>query len=296
MNACIRTMTRNDIERVGEILFDAFKVLASKHGLSPRLRSAQDGMSWAWTMHRHGPTDLRVAEVDQRVVGFSCLNPRGDIGGFGPFVVDPYLKSRGIGSKLLSEVLGRAKQLRSVRCYQEAFNPVSFAVLYSYNFRPVAHLLDLVRGAEVAWKENRSGNVNKLEKENISEILKYDVKRSKGDRRTDLEYYVRWGKVFFYQRQSRIRGFLACLPGSATVQLGPMVAEGEEEAECLYRHALAVFKEKNCRTIIMARDDKLVEGLMKLGFQIYCLSNLMVRGNWRPSRYVESISIFPEGI
>ena len=296
MNACIRRMTRNDVERVGEILFDAFNVLASKHGLAPRLPSAQAGLAWAWTMHRHGPTDLLVAEVDQRVVGFSCLNPRGDIGGFGPFAVDPYLKSRGVGSKLLSEALRSAERLHSVRCYQEAYNPISFAVLYSYNFRPVAHLLNLIRSAGPAGKEDLSGNVYKLEKGNISEIVKYDLQRSKVDRRTDLEYYVRWGKVFFYQYQSRIRGFLACLPGSASVLLGPMLAEGEEEAECLYRHALAVFKERTCRTILMARDDLLVGGLMKLGFQIYCLSNLMVCGDWRPGRYVESITIFPEGI
>lgn len=295
MDIRIREMTGNDIERVAEIIFDAFTASAAKFGVAPRVHSRQEALAWVWTMHRHRPSRPIVAEADRRIVGFTVLHPRGDIGGCGPFVSDPHSGSRGIGGRLTSEVLKMANGLHSVRCFQEAFNPTSFSMLYSRGFLPVAHLLDLVREDASIAETYLASDVCKATKDEIDELVEYDKARSGSDRRPDLEYYVRWGKVFCYREPSRILGYLACLPGAASVQLGPLVAESEEEAGCLYRHALAVFKGKSCRTIVMAKNAELVKGLLMDGFKIYCLSNLMVHGDWRPSQCVESLSIFPEG-
>jgi len=46
----------------------------------------------------------------------------------------------------------------------------------------------------------------------------------------------------------------------------------------------------------MARDQVLVRTLQNLGFKLYCLNMLMVRGTWRPGRYVEAFGRFPEGV
>jgi predicted N-acetyltransferase YhbS len=295
-NPSIRAMVRDDIERVSEIFFDAFGTLAGKKGIESRVRNRQDVMSWVWTMYRHGPTERLVAEVDGKVVGFICLNPRGNVGGYGPLAVDPYFSGGGVGSLLLSEGVNRAKGLESLRCFQESFNTTSFYMLYALNFRPVAHLLDLVKGAGVASPAGVTGSSTDIEVGNIDEISRYDMERSRFDRRSDLEFYVRWGKVFCLRHGSRIRGFLVSLPGASSVLLGPMVADGEEEAVSLYRHAVEFHKDRPCRTIVMVRDESLVRTLFGLGFKIYCLSNLMVLGNWSAPSHVESVSIFPEGV
>ena len=114
--------------------------------------------------------------------------------------------------------------------------------------------------------------------------------------KSDLAYYMRWGKVFVYRSKSQIQGYLACLPGSESVQLGPLVAEGEEEAERLFRHALVVFKERSCRACVMAKDYLLAKSLTELGFKIYCIDLLMTRGLWRPSQYIEAFGRHPEGV
>ena len=75
----------------------------------------------------------------------------------------------------------------------------------------------------------------------------------------------------------------------------PLVAEGEEAAQCLYQHALGVFSDQACQTRVMARDYSLVRTLQGLGFKVYCLDMLMVRGSWRPGPYVEAFGRFPEG-
>jgi ribosomal protein S18 acetylase RimI-like enzyme len=292
----IRNMTRADLDRVGEILFNAYNANASKHGYVPRLQSVQEGTSWAWAMLRHSPAEILIAEVEGRPVGICCLNARGDHGGVGPVAVDPSYQGWGIGRQLMNALLKRADGLQSVRLFQEAFNPASFSLYYSLNFMPVTELLDLFLNTGVRKGMEPSCSVTELTVNELDAVSAYNIPRSKLDRRKDLEYYFKWGKVFVCRDQSQIRGFLACLPGSRMVQLGPMIAEGEEEARCLFYHAVAFFKERPCQTRVMTRDSVLVKALESLGFKLYCLNILMVRGSWRPGQYVEAFGGFPEGV
>jgi ribosomal protein S18 acetylase RimI-like enzyme len=288
-------MTRDDLEQVGKVLFAAFNSEAAKHGFSPRMENPQEGASWAWAMLRHGPKEPLVAEADNRVVGICCLNPRGDHGGIGPVAVDPAFQGQGIGRQLMHALLARAQGLQSVRLFQEAFNPASFSLYYSLDFLPVAELLDL---SLEKGKRKGSGlcrRVSELTANEVDAAYQYDIPRSKMDRRADLAYYVKWGKVFVFRYQAEVRGYLACLPGSRSVQLGPLVAEGEEEAQCLFHHAAGVFNDRPCQTRVMAKDAKLVKQLQHSGFKLAYLNLLMVRGSWRPGRFVEAFGRFPEG-
>jgi ribosomal protein S18 acetylase RimI-like enzyme len=295
VNTQIRDMTKTDLGRVGEILFEAFNVGASKHGYAPRMHSVQEGTSWAWAMLRHGPREILIAEVDNLAVGLCCLNPRGDHGGIGPVAVDPSFQGYGIGRQLMNALLNRAEGLQSVRLFQEAFNPASFSLYYSLNFVPVADLLDLFLNAGARKGLGLCNNVSELTAKDLDAVYAYDSARSRLNRTGDLEYYAKWGKVFIFRFQSQIRGFLACLPGSQSVQLGPLVSEGEEEALFLFQHALGVFSGRPCQTRVMTRDQSLVRKLAEWGFKLYCINMLMVRGSWRPSQYVEAYGRFPEG-
>jgi GNAT superfamily N-acetyltransferase len=296
MSAKIRDMAKTDVGRVGEILYEAFRLNASKYGYALQVQNAQEGKSWAWAMLHHGPRECLVAEVENRVVGMTCLNPRGDLGGHGPTAIDPSFQGKGVARELMQAVFKRAEGLPSTRCVQEAFNPTGFSFVYSFNYMPVATILDvfLDGGAEIGLDADSS--ISELAATDLDAICMYDHPRSGLDRRPDFAYYARWGKVFVYRGGSQIRGFLACLPGSRAVQLGPLLAEGEEEAEHLFRHALVLFGKRYCRTRVMARDHFLVRALEGLGFKIYCVGILMVRGPWRPGQCVEAFGVFPEGV
>ncbi len=288
-------MVRTDLERAGKILFEAFRVGASKHGYAPRMQSAQEGTAWAWAMLRHRPSELLIAETENQAVGICCLNPRGEHGGVGPVAVDPCFQGFGIGRQLMNSLLERAEGLQSLRLFQEAFNPASFSLYYSLNFMPVAELLDLFLDPGARKGVDPCSNVSEVTQNDLEALYTYDIPRSKLDRRTDLAYYVKWGRVFVCRDQSRITGFLACLPGLRSVQLGPLAADGEEEAASLFQHALGVFNERACQTRVMARDYLLVRTLERSGFRLYCQNVLMVRGSWRPGRSVEAFGRFPEG-
>jgi ribosomal protein S18 acetylase RimI-like enzyme len=296
MDFLIRNMTKEDISRVGEILYEAFSQNASKHGYAPQVQSVQEGRAWAWAMLRHGPSERLVAEVESRVVGICYLNPRGDLAGAGPGAVDPCFQGKAVGWELLHAILKRAESMHSVRAIQEAYNPVTFSYQYSFNFMPVETLLDLFLDKGVEVRIDPRSPVSELTAADLDAISIYNGPRSKLDRRADFAYYLNWGKIFVYRYQSQIRGFLACLPGSKSVQLGPLLAEGEEEAVHLFRHALTIFGKRYCRARVMARDQSLAKALKELGFKLYCVDILMVRGSWRPSQYVEAFGIFPEGV
>ncbi len=297
MRPQIRDMTKADIDRVGEIFHEAFNKNALKYGYAPQIQSVNEGKSWAWAMLHHGPCVRLVAEVGDRVVGIICLNPRGENGGHGPLAIDPYSQGGGVGRELMNACFKRVEGLQSTRCIQEAYNPETFSFLYSFKYMPVATLMDLILDKGVERNPDLCSSVNELSANDLDELCAYDFPRSKFDRRTDLRYFSRWGKIFVYRSHSHIKGYLACLPGPRGVQLGPLLAEGEEEAEFLFRQALETFKKRSCRTRVMARDFMLVKALQELGFKLYCIDILMVRGpSWRPSQYVEAFGIFPEGV
>jgi len=292
----IRDMERRDLERVGEILYRSFSSVALQRGYAPRIDSVQEGISWAWAVLRHGPNDVLVAEIDDHVAGVCCLNTRGVNGGVGPVAVDPSFHGNGIGRQLMEELLKRAEGLQSVRLFQEAFNPASFSLYYPLGFTPVAELLDMYVDKGDLKTVNSCGNVQEPMENDLDEVCMYDMHRSGFDRKRDLEYYLKWGKILLYRDRSGIRGYLASLPGSQSVQLGPLVAEDEEGALCLFQHALSIYPDSSFQTRMMARDHTLAMALKELGFRLYCVDLLMIRGSWRPGNAVEAFGRFPEGV
>lgn len=295
MDIQIRSMTKADIDRVGEILYEGFTTVASHYGYASNVSSVQEGKLIAWAMLRHGPSEKLVVEADGRVVGSTHLSLRGDVAGLGPTVIDPHFQGRSVGRELIGTVLDKAENGTSIRTILEAFNPAVFALIYfSLDFELVADLLDLILKAKAKPSVEPCSSVEELTLDDLDQVCAYDKPRSGLDRRPDFTYFMRWGKVLAYRDQSQIRGYLACLPGSSWVQLGPLVAEGQAEAECLFRHAVASFEDRDFRTRIMTRDHSLANALKDLGFRIYCTEFLMVRGVWRPSQYVEALGMFPE--
>ena len=296
VKATVRTMTRADLDPVGAILCTAFNNGSERHGYAPRIKNAQEGTAWAWSIFRHAPHEILIAEVSDQVAGICCLHPRGDQGGIGPVAVDPAYQGKGVGRQLMDALIRKAGALQSMRLFQESFNPVSFSLYYSHDFLPVADLLDMTAYPDARNHGVPDGSVHELGPSELEAVCSYDLPRSRYDRQADLGFYAKWGKILVYRTDAQVRGYLACLPGLSSVQCGPLVAEGEEEATCLFRHALAIYRERPCQTRVMAKDRTLTRALREMGFTLYCLNMLMVRGAWRPGQYIEAFGRFPEGV
>lgn len=292
----LRDMTKDDVTAVGELLYKSFNGVAERYGYAPKFHTEKEAVSLAWRLSRHHPVELVVAEADHRIAGLCTMSPRGAIAGIGPVAVDPDFQGRRIGCDLVGACIDRAQGVGSVRLFQEAYNPGSFSLYYTLGFTPVALLLDLFCRSNGERRFDTSDHIVELTMDEIDALSTYDRARSGSDRAGDFKYYINWGKIFAVVAGSDIRGYLACLQGQTSVLCGPLVADGQKEAGLLFQHAMSALEGKSFAAKIMARDASLANELKKAGFRISSLSNLLVRGTWRPGDPIEGFGMFPEGI
>ena len=147
MSIKLRQPVAADVDRVARLIFEAFSTFQDKHRMPRDFPSldAAIGMATAWMNH---PQVWGVlAERDGRVVGCNFLDERCDgAKGVGPICIDPAEQSGGIGRKLMLAVLerGRARNAKSVRLVQEAYNTASMSLYASVGFdikEPLAVLI-----------------------------------------------------------------------------------------------------------------------------------------------------------
>jgi GNAT superfamily N-acetyltransferase len=124
MNLALRRGSHNDAEACGHIIYDAFKALADNHKFPPDFPSAEIATGRVSTLLSHPGIYGVVAELNGRIVGSNFLDERSSISGIGPISVDPTMQERGIGRRLMQDVLDRAAEQPSwdLPCHGRAFS------------------------------------------------------------------------------------------------------------------------------------------------------------------------------
>ncbi|WP_243081960.1 GNAT family N-acetyltransferase [Streptomyces sp. 891-h] len=77
-----------------------------------------------------------VAELDGRVVGSNFLDERSSVVGVGPLTIDPAVQNRGVGRRLMQDVLERATERAApgIRLMQSGYHTRSFSLYASMGF------------------------------------------------------------------------------------------------------------------------------------------------------------------
>ena len=137
MNLALHRGSHNDAEACGHIIYDAFKVLADNHKFPPDFPSAEIATGRVSTLLSHPGIYGVVAELNGRIVGSNFLDERSSISGIGPISVDPTMQERGIGRRLMQDVLDRAAEQKfpGVRLLQAGFNNRSLCLYTMLGFR-----------------------------------------------------------------------------------------------------------------------------------------------------------------
>jgi predicted N-acetyltransferase YhbS len=65
-----------------------------------------------------------VAELDGRIVGSNFLDERSSVVGVGPVTIDPAVQNRGVGRRLMRDVMDRATERRvpGIRLLQSGYH------------------------------------------------------------------------------------------------------------------------------------------------------------------------------
>jgi predicted N-acetyltransferase YhbS len=137
MSITLRPGTAADAEACGTICYEAFKSVCGAHNFPPDFPSAEAGIGLMTTLLPHSGFYSVVAELDGRIVGSNFMDERSRIYGVGPITVDPTVQNRGIGGRLMQDVLDRAagRQAAGVRLLQAAFHNRSLCLYSMLGFR-----------------------------------------------------------------------------------------------------------------------------------------------------------------
>ena len=136
MGVTIREAVLDDWQEAGRICYEAFAVLAARHGFPPdfpTVEAAAEPIRW---LIEHPNIYGVVAERDGRILGSNFLDERSTISAMGPISVDPSAQDRHVGRLLTQAVLDRAAQRRApgVRLLQVAYHNRSLSLYAKLGF------------------------------------------------------------------------------------------------------------------------------------------------------------------
>jgi predicted N-acetyltransferase YhbS len=207
----IRLATPADAPSCGQICFDAFSTINTRHGFPydfPGPEVATDLLSMLFSTPGF---HCVVAEIQGRIVGSNCLDERSVIAGVGPITIDPGTQNRGIGRKLMQAVIDRATQQRApgIRLVQAAFHNRSLSLYASLGF-DIREPLSCLQGR--TEQRNIPGCTVRTTHEPDLPACNAVARQVHGfDRGVELAQAIRQGTAKVVERAGRITGYTSDL-------------------------------------------------------------------------------------
>jgi predicted N-acetyltransferase YhbS len=132
----VRVATPADAPACGQICFDAFSTINTKHGFPYDFPGPEFATGLLSMLFSTPGFYCVVAEAHGRIVGSNCLDERSIISGVGPITIDPGTQNAGVGRMLMKAVMERAAQQRApgIRLVQAAFHNRSLSLYASLGF------------------------------------------------------------------------------------------------------------------------------------------------------------------
>ena len=132
----VRDATPADAESCGQIFYDAFASIATRHRLPIEPSSREYTRVAVTHMLANGGVAGLVAERAGEVVGSAFVDERATIAGIGPVTVDPAAQDDGIGRALMEAALRRERDREAVgiRLVQTAYHYRSMALYTKLGF------------------------------------------------------------------------------------------------------------------------------------------------------------------
>ena len=133
----LRPARPEDAPTLGRICYEAFESISSRHSFPRDFPSAEAATGFLAGLLAHPGFYAVVAELDGRIVGSNFLDERSVIAGVGPITVDPGVQDRGVGRRLMLDVLDRAEARRfaGVRLVQAGYHTRSLSLYASLGFQ-----------------------------------------------------------------------------------------------------------------------------------------------------------------
>jgi predicted N-acetyltransferase YhbS len=142
VNVLIREARTSDAPDCGRICYEAFAALATAHNFPPDFPNVEIAVDLMSMLLGNEQFYGVVAELDGKVVGSNFLDERGAISGVGPITIDPKVQNRGLGARLMREVMARSEKngAAGARLVQAGYHCRSLSLYSKLGFEVREHL------------------------------------------------------------------------------------------------------------------------------------------------------------
>jgi ribosomal protein S18 acetylase RimI-like enzyme len=294
LSITIRTMSEDDVPVVAPVIARAFNAVNARYGYPSEFPDPIISVLMARYYLSQDPEGCLVAERDGNICGSVFGRCRGDDVSIGPVSVDPASQAIGVGRRMMQALFDVYPDAASFRLSQAAFNKESFSLYSKTGFVAAEEMVRLERPAVPLTSQDDEPHVRAVTVENASLVADLDRQLTGVERGRDLPTHFGMGKVYVYGGDRDIQGYLTTMPTPGSTFLGPAVAQSEAQIAVLIRAALRDIGPGAAGLHLPARFAPTVAECFRLGFRLFCLETLMVRGEWRTPSAFYIHSMFPE--
>jgi predicted N-acetyltransferase YhbS len=172
-NLRLRPGAIDDANEIGKIIYEAFSEIADKHGFPREFPTVDIGINVA-TLFLSNPGFYSIIAEDtgrttNKIVGSNFLDERSAlVAGVGPITIDPKSQNKGVGRRLMVNVMERArsKNYPAIRLLQASYHNRSLALYTTLGFdvrEPISTMQGKPIQAVIPGRTVRVANESDLE-------------------------------------------------------------------------------------------------------------------------------------
>jgi len=221
-----------------------------------------------WKLLLENPGNICiVAEYDDKVIGTAtALNHSDKIAWIGMVLVDKSFRGRGVGKRLLTNVIGALKNVDSIKLDA---TPEGLPLYQKLGFSDEYKIFRMINPSLQSFKKQPFNyEPLNIDPESFSDVLKLD-KKIFGTARTYLlealfsNYPT---KSFLINKNKKLEGYVFGRNGARFNYIGPIAALSEDSARILILKALESLNSQPVALDILQDKQDLIKWLESLGF------------------------------
>lgn len=276
MKLTIRPPTLADIDPCGRIMYEAFKMINEVHGF-PNLEvpSEEAGKQFVKFYIKNCYYFGKVAELDNRIVGSIFIDEHNpEVFGWTIMGVSSDVHNKGIGKRLLQEMVERCKIAPGVRFLQHTFNTKTIAIYSSLGY-DVRELVALISGNSKTAIPSHV-EIRRMTVQDLDECAYLSKKIYGFDRNVELRDALIFFKPYVLIRDGHISGYFSAADNWAQ---NHAVAETENDMKMLIQGIGSLTSEK-LLFLLPFRHSNLLRWCLNEGFRIIKPFTLMSSGEY----------------
>ncbi len=270
----------DQVEAVGQIVYEAFHDIAERHNFEPAFPEPALAQFVVRLLVQTEGYGTYLLSEDGKPVACNFGDERDEVVGVGPVAVAVDRQGRGYGRQVMEALLKRAQEarFRTIRLVQVAYNMQSFSLYHNLGFN-VTDMLANVRGRP-ADSESAVDDVREYTAADLDACGELHRDVLGVGRRHDIELMAGFAPPLVVERDGQIAGYLTRFPGAETFVMHGATRDERALRDLLIGMARA--SAGDLHLLLPVSYAGTLRWVMGQGFKLLELDSYMVWGEYQP--------------